>query len=504
LVIPLILLLCTLVSCNNTSPKFPDDFNLQSEITSEIGSSHINFYIQATPSMAGFVAGGGDRSASVYAKILSSLEAPLTLWSRDKREVSHYRFDISGMDIETDWPFYRISDIEFQRDTLAEMFYSLDWVLNSAIYGRLFENVFGENTDIGIFREPFIANTVHGLQSDHLSIIVTDLLDFNLGTGLVSALTEKINAGSSLAIIALESLYMGQHQIPGTTMRASSEEYRPFYLLITGPHEYVSMYSSHLIDRMNTQGIDNDPLYIIQGTPDVVLNFGLSEVGEAVGMERIASSDLREIIGDADPQNVFMYHLMRGRNNASVSFNLPLFMDLDMVINSENTSRVSIGGRHSETNSNAFNRGYFISNFLLERLDRSEDEELHNENIGTYNIISERETETFLRLETRESGFTFTDRNGDASLVLVIDSDNLRRTYGSLSRRYRLTVELSYLLETLTKPEWVARHNGSINDLSMSKTPNLNAMITDIINAAERNREKSRIVSITRLHFILR
>ena len=454
--------------------------------------------------MTGFVAGNSDLNAKIYTKIIEILETPLTLWQPDKREVLYYRFDIPGMDIKSSWPFYRITHNEFQRDTFTETFYSLAWTLNSASYGRLYENLFG--TDIGIskFREPYIENTIRGIQNEHLSIIITDLLDFNLGTGVANALSEKINDGSSLVLIALESLYTGHHQIPGTTMRTGTDEYRPFYLLITGPREYVSIYSSNLIEKINEQGIDNEPFYIIQGIPEVMINFGLKESEEPTGLERITDGDLIDIIGDIKSENVFMYYLMKGRNNASVSFDLVLSIDSDMVINSTNTSKVLIGDRHGENNSNVFDGGYFISNFLLERLDISEDEELHNENIGTYNIISKKETETFLWLETGESGFSFKEGTKNASITFVIDSDNLRKSYSSLSRRYRLTTELSYLLETLTKPEWVTKHNGSINDLNNAKTPNLNTMVTDIINAAERNREKNRVVSKTLLYFILR
>ena len=511
LAISLILLLFTVASCNNPSPQFPDFISQPEEDANAINSVisnvvNIDFYIQATPSMRGFVAGDIARYANIYTQIIEILENFPPLWTADKREVSYYRFDISGIDIQSSWPFYRITRSEFQRDTLTGTFYSLDWILNNAIYGRLYENLFGTDTGIGIFREPFIENTIRGIQNEHLSIIVTDLLDFNLGTGIVNALTEKISNGASLVLIALESPYIGQHQIPGTTMRAGGDGYRPFYLLILGPREYVSMYSSHLISRISDQGIVVEPLYIIQGTPNIVINSGLSQAGEPTAMERITGGDLTRIIGEAyaNPENVFMYSILRGRNDASVSFNLPLSIDIDMVINPESTRRVLTGNRHGEAISNAFGGGYFISNFLLERLDISTDEMLHSQNIGTYSIISEIDTRTFLRLETGESGFAFGERTGDASITLVIEGANLRSRYSSLSSRYRLTVELSYLLETLSRPAWVAEHNGSIGDLGMSKTPNLNTMITDIINAGERNRETSRVVSKTRLYLILR
>jgi hypothetical protein len=496
LVFILVVLLFVLVACSSSAPDFPDDFRNETiGIYEDILLMPINvdFYIQAAPSMKGFVLGGRD----VYAHVIELLEAPLTQWLANNRSVSYYRFDVPGIDTRSNWPFYRIERNHFFSDSLSESFYSLGWILDSAAYGGIYQNLHGTKTSIDIFREPYIESTLRGLKSDHLSVIVTDLLDFSMGTGIASSLSERINGGCSVAIFVLESAFVGEHQVPGTNMNATGMGIRPFYILVLGSREHVSIYTSQLETRLSDRGIANETLYLIQGSPVVTVNSGLTEVGDLLRMERIIGEDLRNIVGEHDAiHDVFIYHLLRGRNNGQISFDLSLALDVDMRVNAAATSGVSLGDSE-----NPLSGGQFSVSFSLEGLEFSSNEE--SDNVGVYNRLGD--VNSYLRLnDIRESGFTFRENSDVATLTITIDNDSLRRTHGRISERYRLTVDLSYIQNTIEKPSWVHRHNGTISDLSNSRTPNLDAIITDIINAADRNRERNRLVARTRLFLILR
>ena len=507
----LIILMFLVVGCGNQTLGFPDLNNTSpptppSPPTSEV---NIDFYIQATPSMRGFVAGG----SNIFSRTIEQLDAPLSQWLANNRKESYYRFDISGIDTKSNWPFYSISRNEFFSDALTESFYSLDWILDSAAYGWLYENLHGRSTDLKIIQEPYIENTLRGVKDEHLSIVVTDLLDLNLGTGIVNPLSEMISSDTSVIIYAIDSSFSGEHPVPGSNLLASTTRNRAFYILIIGPREYVSLYSNQLEKRLSDQGILSEPFYLLNGALDVVENNNLREIGEPQRMDLITGENLERYVSeDFDGRDVFIYYLMRGSDDGSISFDLTLNLDLDMHITSENTRLITVNDSVDESDEepsslqssydDSLDNGYFFATYSLEGLVSSSNYDYAEKNIGDYFSISDSEVESFLRLDKKETGFVFKENSDVATFTLVINKEDLRISYGRSP--FRLTVDLHYIVNSLSPPNWVSRNSGSINEVRNGRTPNLASIMTDLINIADQNRETNRLVSSTRLYLIIR
>ncbi|MEZ5308095.1 MAG: hypothetical protein R2684_13195 [Pyrinomonadaceae bacterium] len=272
-VVTLVLVILTVFSgCKKKDICDPIDTSLNMEVLAPARTSlEVDVFIDATPSMQGFVVPG---PSTVFGQTLTLLESA-TISGTASSKINFFKFG------STITPLPNRQHLE----ALKPRFYG-----GSSGTKTLIEKVIAE------------------ADPEHLTLIVTDLFQDNAD---VNQLSEKIKAKfitNNLAIgfLGLKSQFDGTIYDVGPanltikyTNRSETETYRPFYIVAFGPHADISAYFESL-DKAGFAGFpERNTLimskHIVQRTADlsqskVIAANGLSEVtGVIVKSGRIGS-----------------------------------------------------------------------------------------------------------------------------------------------------------------------------------------------------------------------
>ena len=217
--------------------------------------NRIDFYIQGTKYMRGFIA--CDTYKSIPGHLLDTANA---LW-RDK-DKAFFRFDYSTRHTD-DYPLslskgkvpfaYWIDQIQFTRDFVIDAScYDFMWYTTQEGKGRLSYEL-DSNGDYGDFDNDYLATTISNLDRDNLSIVITDLVDSSYSDGekLHRAMREYTEGGNAISVVQIISKFEGDIYLPSAPDKTSSYDgSRPLYILVFGNQNDSSSFLCELKKRL--------------------------------------------------------------------------------------------------------------------------------------------------------------------------------------------------------------------------------------------------------------
>jgi len=277
----LILILLFITGCNSdTPPNDPDPVvpmrHETGHTTGGMPSVSFDFYIQATSYIAGFARAVEQAQAGVdtpFADILHLLSyaADRLDGGRGYRR-SYYRFDVINYD-GCNNTFYRLDGgrNQFEQEAAANpFFFSIPWYfVQDARHPNRFEELILPPFE-NHYRTNFLSNTINRINQDHLSIIVTDLVEHGFNTDtIVSSLSNVIdNQDKAIFLFAFRLPFLGNAYNntypPEADMAGGSNEWqplwhdgtRPLYVLVIGDASKVFMYSELLIAALTQRSLN--------------------------------------------------------------------------------------------------------------------------------------------------------------------------------------------------------------------------------------------------------
>lgn len=499
IVMPIMIIILTITACGGAKElTFPEFSELSYMRMIEDETNVIDYYIQATPSMYGFVG----KEDSAYVKTVSLLDSPLLYQVIEQKERNFFRFDISNIDLASSGAFYEIDSNQFFYDALdkKEDFYSLKWLLEHPKYGKAYENMHGKSTDFHIYQSYYIAPVIYSLDEESLSVVITDLLDYDLdGREIIDAVYSKVknNDDYSITILGIYSEYSGTHQLIGRSERAinlsnidGDEEIgsevngrRPFYVLIMGQSDAVEQYSTELGVVMDMEGVEYEIVSVLKNT-STDTNYGLVEKSTSENVIRV--TDSQEIATEGEyAEQEFIYRLKSGSEYGILELEQPFDLSSGEMIN----------------------RDSFQIRYTLEGLEISSESEESQQQLGRYYKIDESNKELYLCLSDEYEEGEKSDvviNNNIATLKIVIDKEKLKKYSIGDADKFRLTVDIIENSEIIEIPDWIHEFNfnGNISDFKGNGTPHLNNIILASKQAAIGMPENERSVARTKLYLI--
>lgn len=256
LLILIVLISFYIAGCGHMSKvKIDDDIECAEEATQTSETVNRDYYIDATPSMKGYIVGSDNKK-----------EADLTRYVRSLKLISEAGFNMSPNGEEHFWrvdvPLVEISKQEFEIEARKPYFYTLDFYKQT---DRLKDKYVAEELE----KHPkygvaYFSQVIEHLNEKNLSIIVTDLYE---DSSQVNRMTDLIyekafSCGLTMALICIDSEFNGKVYDVGEAGDSfaygtwGEVKYHPLFFLIIGMPSDVQKFSNNLQDGLKTEKIE--------------------------------------------------------------------------------------------------------------------------------------------------------------------------------------------------------------------------------------------------------
>jgi len=280
ILIAIIFVLFFATGCGPTTPDDPDLMVPQrpgdtQHSNDDLGPASVNidFYIQATSYMAGFARATGQAGQEGhFADVLYLLSYAANRLDGGVGAVhSYYRFDVINYDGPGNTP-YRLDGgrNQFEQEAaISPLFFSIPWYFKQdARHPVRFEELLLPPFE-NHYRTNFLSDTINRANRDHISIIVTDLVEPGFNPNSIIASLSNIISDQNKAVFMfafrlpfIGNVYNNTYPPEGDIPQPEAlDEWqplwhdgtRPLYVLVIGEADKVFMYSDLLISSLSAQ-----------------------------------------------------------------------------------------------------------------------------------------------------------------------------------------------------------------------------------------------------------